>query len=82
VGLPLRNQYWQIEADLTGLDSSHNVTQPVLELRKEFAPVRFESLANGGIVEVVRIAIEEATLRWIVKVQVRKHGCQHNGILT
>lgn len=69
-------------AYLTGADSRNNITQSVFELPEEPAAANFESFANVGIVKVLRIPIEEATLRGVVKVQVRKYRCQHDSILT
>ena len=69
-------------ASLLRPDSRNNVTQASFETGKEPATPSLESVADVGIVKILRIAVEEAALRRMVKIQVREHGCKNDGILT
>jgi len=71
-----------MNAASTSFDSSSNISEPVLEFGKELTPMTFESLPNIRIIKILRIAIKEATLDWVMLVQVPKYRGQHNGILS
>ena len=63
-------------------DLRDDVTQASVETGKESATPRRKSFAYVGIVEILRIAVEETTLRRPVKIQVREHGGEDDGIRT
>ena len=56
-------------------DLRNDISQTSFETAKESAAASLESFTDIGIVKVLAIAIEEATLSRMVKIRVREYGC-------